>query len=154
MKLETGEPSSNGGVSEVNLGLIITTSSGDRLAKKSVLVVEDSGVIRSILTKALRDIGMDVHEAKDGVEAVEIHKGLNPDLTIMDLIMPKMGGLDAMVQIRETSPDAKFIVLTSSARRDEVVTAKTLNLVDYVIKPVQMGDFVIKVKSGLGIGDD
>jgi len=63
----------------------------------------------------------------------------------MDLIMPEMGGLEAIIEIRRKNPNAKFVVLSSTSRTDEVVTAQTLNVLEYMIKPVKMADFVKKV---------
>jgi len=101
-----------------------------------ILLVDDSALIRKLLRKTLENEGFQIEEAKDGAEAVQIHKSFQPDLTIMDMVMPVMGGLDSIVDIRESTPDAKFIVLTSTSRKDEIITAKTLGVLKYVIKPV------------------
>jgi len=53
----------------------------------------------------------------------------------MDINMPVMGGLDAITQIRSFAPTAKFVILSSSSRKDEVVTAQTLDVSSYVTKP-------------------
>ena len=102
---------------------------------KRILVVEDSGVVRALLCSVLQKAGFDVRQAEDGMMAVEVHQEFNPHVTIMDLVMPRLGGLDAMLAIREHSPQARFIVLTSSARKDEVVTAKTIGVSAYLAKP-------------------
>ncbi len=60
----------------------------------------------------------------------------------MDLVMPEMGGLDSILSIRETNPDANFIILTSSARKDEVVTAKTIGVSAYIIKPFKPEELI------------
>lgn len=109
---------------------------------KRVLVVDDSAVIRSIVAKALKDAGYTVEQAEDGLVAIEKYKATHPHVTIMDLNMPNMGGLEAMQHIRAMDKDAKFIVLTSTARRDEELIARTLNVSAYVIKPVQMKDLL------------
>jgi CheY-like chemotaxis protein/CheY-specific phosphatase CheX len=101
-----------------------------------ILLVDDSALIRKLLRKTLENEGFQIEEAKDGAEAVQIHKSFQPDLTIMDMVMPVMGGLDSIVEIRESTPDAKFIVLTSTSRKDEIITAKTLGVLKYVIKPI------------------
>ncbi len=103
---------------------------------RRLLVVEDSRTFRFALVKALVGADYDVAEAGDGKEAVEMYQIFRPRLVIMDLVMPKMGGLDAMMAIRELDHKAKFVVLTSSSRRDEVVTAQTLGVLNYLIKPV------------------
>jgi two-component system chemotaxis response regulator CheY len=121
---------------------------------KRILVVEDSAMMRKYITRALENSGYETEQAEDGMEAVAKYKTFNPDLTIMDLIMPKMGGLDAIVEIQESDPKAKFIVFTSTSRRDEVVTAKSLNVISYLVKPLKIEDLMVKVKEALEqIGD-
>jgi two-component system chemotaxis response regulator CheY len=126
----------------LDLSLMVTFS---KLINKRILVVDDSKVIRSILTKALKKYGYIVEEAKDGKEATVQYRNFKPDLTIMDLVMPQMGGLDAIIKIKESDPNANFVVLTSSSKKDEVVTAKTLNVLDYIIKPLKMEEFLEKI---------
>jgi two-component system chemotaxis response regulator CheY len=116
---------------------------------KRVLVVDDSGVIRGILAKALKEAGYTVELAEDGRAALEKYQVIQPHLTIMDLNMPKMGGLEAMQRIRALDKDARFIVLTSTARRDEELIARTLKVCAYLIKPVQMQDFLPVVEKAL-----
>jgi two-component system chemotaxis response regulator CheY len=117
---------------------------------RRVLVVDDSSVIRGILAKALIEDGFTVETAEDGQVATDTYQTFRPDLTIMDLSMPNVGGLEAMQQIRRLDQHAKFIVLTSTARRDEELIAKSLNVSSYVIKPVQIKEFVTIVKEALG----
>ena len=120
-----------------------------QMAGRRIMVVDDSMVIRGIISKALQEAGFTTEEAEDGLVATEKYKKFKPHLTIMDLNMPNLGGLDAIIQIREADPEARFIMLTTSARKDEVVTAKTLNVANYVIKPVQMKDFLPVVRRAL-----
>ena len=101
-----------------------------------ILLVDDSALIRKLLRKTFENEGFQIEEAKDGAEAVQVHKSFQPDLTIMDMVMPVMGGLDSIVDIRESTPDAKFIILTSTSRKDEIITAKTLGVLKYIIKPI------------------
>jgi CheY-like chemotaxis protein len=111
-----------------------------------ILVVDDSAIMRTIFKKVLEEAGFTIEVANDGLEAIEKHAAFQPDLTIMDLNMPNMGGLDAISGIRETTPEAKFVILTSSSRRDEVVAAITLNVNDYLIKPVKPDELLQRVK--------
>lgn len=114
--------------------------------QKRILVVDDSAVMRGIAAKTLEKSGFKVEQAKDGQEAIEKYEIFKPDLTIMDLVMPKMGGLDAIIEIRESDPEAKFVMFTSSSKKDEVVAAKTLNVLSYIIKPLNLDDFSLKIK--------
>ena len=80
-----------------------------------VLVVEDHAVVREGLCSLLTArYGVEVvGQAADGLEAVEKAKSLTPDVILMDLAMPRMTGLEAILKIRETDPDARILVLTS-----------------------------------------
>jgi CheY-like chemotaxis protein len=114
----------------------------NKLLNKRILVVDDSSVIRGILAKAIKQRKAEVEVADDGLAAIEKYQAFRPDLTIMDINMPRMGGLDSIVKIREFDPKAKFVILSSSSRKDEIITAKTLNVTSYVIKPLKMDEFL------------
>jgi CheY-like chemotaxis protein len=107
----------------------------NKLKDKRIMVVDDSRMVRGILEKALKQRDVLVELAENGMEAVEKFRTFKPDLTVMDINMPVMDGLDAIIQIRNVEPAAKFIILSSSSRKDEVVTAQTLDVCSYVIKP-------------------
>jgi two-component system chemotaxis response regulator CheY len=112
------------------------TASPD-LGSQKILVVDDSKLIRNIMTEVLEKVGFEVAQAQNGVEAIALYESFKPDVTVMDLNMPELGGMDAIKAIREKDPPARFIILTSSARRDEVLTAKTLGVSSYLLKPFQ-----------------
>lgn len=133
-------------VSHIVLRVTFARPPGSETEPCRILVVDDSMLIRKLLNKALTEAGYAVEEAADGQLAVDKYKSFKPDLTIMDLIMPKMGGLDAVVEIREANPKAKVIILSSTARKDEIVTAKTLGILNYIVKPVRFPDFLDLVK--------
>jgi CheY-like chemotaxis protein len=82
-----------------------------------ILSVDDHPLLRSGIA-ALVDTQPDmqmVGEASNGNEAVQLHRQLNPDVTLMDLQMPDMSGLDAIISIRTEKPSARSIVLTTYA---------------------------------------
>jgi DNA-binding NarL/FixJ family response regulator len=82
-----------------------------------ILAVDDHPLLRSGIA-ALVDTQPDmqmVGEASNGNEAVQLHRELNPDVTLMDLQMPDMSGLDAIISIRTEQPSARIIVLTTYA---------------------------------------
>lgn len=117
--------------------------------RRRILVVDDSGIIRGILAKTLIEAGFAVEVAEDGLAAMDKYQTFRPHLTIMDLNMPNLGGLEAMQEISQMDRQAKFIVLASTARRDEELIARTLNVLSYVVKPVQMHEFLSIVKEAL-----
>ena len=107
------------------------------LKGKKILIVDDSRMIRMILRQEFEKQSCLVIEAADGQEGVEKFNEEQPDLTIMDLVMPKMNGLDAIGRIRKMTPEAKVIVLTSTSKKSEVLSAASLGIRGYVKKPIK-----------------
>lgn len=130
----------------VILNVAYTRSEGEQKEAKRILVADDSAMMRNVFTNALKGVGFVVEQARDGLDAVEKHGEFHPDLTVMDLTMPRMGGLDAILKIREADPNARFLVVTATSRRDEVVTAQSLSLEGYVVKGAGVEDFISKVQ--------
>lgn len=122
----------------------------NKLQGRRILVVDDSHMIRGILSKLLTENQVIVETAGDGQEAIEKHQAFHPDLTIMDINMPKLDGLEAIVQIQALDPKAKYVILSSSSRDDEVVTAKMLQVCSYIIKPFKPADFLSVIAKALG----
>jgi CheY-like chemotaxis protein len=81
----------------------------------TILIVDDDADIRDALSEALRAEGFDVHEAKNGVEALDgiaIHQ---PDLVLLDLMMPEMNGWEVLRTLRESGDDVPVVVLSALA---------------------------------------
>jgi CheY-like chemotaxis protein len=140
-------------VSHVVLRVTFTESPQQPTPRHRILIVDDSSLIRKVIKRGLDAAGYINAEANDGLEAVRKHKDFDPELTIMDLVMPELGGLEAIIQIQQGKPEAKFIVLTfltSASRTDEIVTAKTLGVRNYFLKPLKMPDLVETIRKILG----
>jgi CheY-like chemotaxis protein/CheY-specific phosphatase CheX len=116
------------------------------LQGKRILVVDDSSLIRNMLARALKNEGISVSLAEDGEVAAQMHRTMHPDLTIMDLVMPKLGGLETIAKIRQFDAKSRFIVLTSSSRKDQVVSAKNLHVDRYLLKPVKIPELMAAVR--------
>lgn len=138
-------------ISQISIHLSITENVKQLEDGKKILVVDDSKMIRSILASVLEKVGFEVAQAVDGKEAVITHASFKPDLTIMDLVMPNMGGLDAIINIQAHTPEAMFIILTSTSRTDEVVTASTLGVKKFLLKPLKMDQFMDAVRNILDV---
>jgi len=101
-----------------------------------VLIVDDHAVVREGL-RALIDVdpGMELAgEAKDGVEAIEKAHSLQPDVILLDLVMPNKGGIEAISEIKEQNPGARILVLTSFAEDDKVFPAIKAGALGYLLK--------------------
>ena len=91
---------------------------------RKILLVDDSLVARKILRKCLADEqGYEVHEACDGLEGVRKYSEIKPDITLMDLTMPVMGGLEALAEIKKLCEDAIVIVQTADIQVKSVFLA-------------------------------
>lgn len=105
-------------------------------SKIRILVVDDHPVLRDGVAAILEnqtDMTM-VGEARNGSEAVEIFRALRPDVTLMDLQMPGMNGVDAISAIRSEHPGARIIVLTTYAGDAQAVRALKAGAVGYLLK--------------------
>jgi DNA-binding NarL/FixJ family response regulator len=104
--------------------------------KIRVLVVDDHPVLRDGVAAILEnqtDMTM-VGEARDGSEAIERFRALRPDVTLMDLQMPGMNGVDAITAIRAEHPGARIIVLTTYAGDAQAVRALKAGATGYLLK--------------------
>ncbi|MEO0648841.1 MAG: response regulator transcription factor [Cyanobacteria bacterium J06650_10] len=88
-----------------------------------------------------------IAEAKDGVEAVELYTHLQPDITLMDLRMPNMEGVDAIAHIREFNPHAKIIILTTYDTDEDIYRGLQAGARGYILKDADFEDLVDAVRT-------
>jgi len=112
------------------------------MKKKTVLIVDDAIFMRTILRKLFeRDGRCDViGEAANGYEAIEKAKLLLPDIITMDIIMPDLDGLEAIMTIKNVSPKSMIVMMTSVANYQMIDKAKALGAYDYLPKPIDGDD--------------
>lgn len=109
-----------------------------------VMIVDDHAIVREGLTMLLSeeaDIEV-VGEARDGVDALTKIGHLQPDVVLMDLVMPNMDGIAATTQIRQKYPDCQVLVLTSFAEDQRVPDAIQAGAVGYLLKDVLKVDLL------------
>ncbi len=120
----------------------------------SIIIVEDFKLTRVGLRCALNanpDLEV-IAECEDAVEGIKQIQNLKPDVVLMDLGLPMMNGIEAMVKIREFSSDVKIIALTSHDREEEVVAALSSGANAYCLKdidPVKLADVIRDVSNGV-----
>ena len=104
--------------------------------KIKVMVVDDHSITRDGLQVLLEQAGEFevIGQAGDGVEAVRIAPKLNPDVIIMDVMMPKKDGVDACREVMEALPDTKVLILTAATNEDAVIEAVAAGATGYLQK--------------------
>ena len=116
--------------------------------RQRILLADDEASIRRILETRLKMAGYDVYTAQDGEEAVNAFNKYNPDLVVLDVMMPKMDGYGVTREIRRTS-DVPIIILTALGDVSERITGLELGADDYVIKPFSPKELEARVKAVL-----
>lgn len=107
---------------------------------KRLLIVDDSEITRALLRTLLRNEDYDVvGEAGDGQQAIDIAQRLKPDIVCLDVDMPKMGGLEALGELRRLLPQTAVLMVTAHAERETVQTAIANGAVGYIVKPFNAG---------------
>ncbi len=120
----------------------------------TIVIVEDFKLTRVGLRCALNanpDMKV-VAECEDAIEGIKQIQKLKPDVVLMDLGLPMMNGIEAMVKIREFTSDAKIIALTSHDREEEVVSALSSGANAYCLKdidPAKLADVIRDVSNGV-----
>ena len=127
----------------------------------SILVVDDEPSFREGLRQALKQEGFIVHLAADGEEALEMWRAHRPDLVLLDVMLPRMSGIDVCREIRSVDDTPVIMV---SARNEEIdaVVALEVGADDYVAKPYRVRELVARMRTVLrrasaaapGVGDD
>ncbi len=104
----------------------------------SVLVCDDAIFMRTMISDILSQAGYEVvGEAETGAQAVDRFKELNPDLVTMDIVMPGMGGIDAVREILKIAPSAKILMCSAMGQQALVIEAIQAGAKDFVVKPFQ-----------------
>jgi CheY-like chemotaxis protein len=107
-----------------------------------VLVVDDEADLLEIVSDRLQAEGYAVLTARDGVEALERARAARPGCIILDLKMPRLSGLDALVELRRAAPDARVIVLTGSPNRPLAEACRARGADEFLLKPFDPGELL------------
>jgi len=114
-----------------------------------ILVVDDHTVVRQGLVALLNTVPdlTVVAEASDGVQAVDAHRRHRPDVTLMDLRLPKLAGADAISVIRQESPGARIIVLTTFDGDEDIYRALQAGAKGYLLKGTDADELTAAIRS-------
>lgn len=116
--------------------------------KIRILIVDDHAVVRKGIRALLateEDLEV-IGEAVDGQQAVSIYGDLNPDLLLLDLIMPKVNGIEVIKKIKGDHPAAKILVLTSFAADDQVFPAIKAGALGYLLKDTEPEELINAIR--------
>lgn len=117
-------------------------------AGRKILIVDDEVRMRRVIADYLRIKGYETAEAADGVEALEKFSAENPDLVLLDVMMPRMDGLEVCRRIRKAG-NTPVMMLTAKGETFDKVLGLELGADDYVVKPFDAKEVVARVKAVL-----
>ncbi len=114
--------------------------------QKRILVVDDYPQLRCIIREALESDGnYEVNEAGNGLEALDLLQEKNYDMVISDVMMPEMGGIDLLKNIKEVQPNAATILITAYPAVETTVAAIKRGAIDFLKKPFSIDELLFKV---------
>jgi len=114
-----------------------------------ILVVDDHAIVRKGLVALLNTVeGLSVvGEASDGEQAILAHRNYKPDITLMDLRLPKIGGADAIARIRQENPAARIIVLTTFDGDEDIFRALQAGAKGYLLKGMDAAELTDAIRA-------
>lgn len=120
---------------------------------KKVLIIEDDGALRTTLASALESEGFLALMASDGADGLNKACSDGPDLVVLDLVLPSMGGLEVCRRLREKGNGVPIIMLTGRKREEiDKVLGLELGADDYMLKPFGVREFIARVRAVLRRG--
>lgn len=116
-----------------------------------ILVVDDNPDVRLALATILEDAGHEVIEAEDGEQVFDIVLEENVDLVMLDVMMPRVSGFDALAAVKADTRTAQtpVIMVTAKGRPEDMAMARSLGAVEYITKPWADGDVELRVEWAL-----
>ncbi len=101
-----------------------------------VMVVDDSRTSRRILKGVLQELGYEVcGEAKNGEEAFQMYGECNPDIVTMDITMPVLNGVEALLLLKKKYPDCKVIMVSAAGQKHIMLDAIKAGASEFILKP-------------------
>lgn len=125
--------------------------SGNRFADVRVIVVDDNDTTRAMLRAILRAEGIEVvGEAKDGTSGLAMIRKLQPNLVCLDVMMPDVGGIEILTQVKAEQPGTRVLMITGSTDRETVQAAVQGGANGYLVKPFNGAKVIAAVEKSLG----
>ncbi|NOQ67982.1 response regulator [Patescibacteria group bacterium] len=122
--------------------------------KKKILVIEDEATLQKALNDVLAQEGYDVLNALDGMLGLDLALKENPDLILLDIILPKMDGFEVLKKLKEKDSQIPVVILTNLSDINDIQKALDLGATTYLVKAdFHLDDVLKKVKETLGTGN-
>lgn len=124
------------------------------MSQKKILVVEDDRFLRRACEASLRQRGFAVLVAVDGEEGLRVARDEQPDLILLDMLMPRMDGLAMLRSLRDAEPTRAIpvLILSNSSRQSDIDELRALGIADYLVKAnlslQELGDRVTRLLGG------
>lgn len=115
--------------------------------KKSVLLVEDDETLLLGLTDNFRARGYDVHTVTDGQAAIDQTTEVEPDVVVLDIMIPRVNGFEVCRQLRESGNGTPIIMLTAKGQEDDIIRGLEIGADDYITKPFSIGELMARVQA-------
>lgn len=115
------------------------------MTKIKLLVVDDAPFVLKALRDTLESHGYEVHEASNGEEAIVRYIEVNPDVVLMDILMPKMDGISAIRNIVNNDPDAKIIAVTAVGKSGLEAECVKAGASSFILKPFKTKDLLMTI---------
>ena len=112
----------------------------------SVLIVDDEEELAATIAERLEIRGIRTQTASDGDSALSLIKIKSPDVVVLDLMMPGMGGLEILKQINLLNLNIPVILLTGYGSKERSIEGMNLGAFDYVMKPCNLDDMIVKIQ--------
>jgi two-component system alkaline phosphatase synthesis response regulator PhoP len=116
---------------------------------KNVLIIEDDQDIIDLIEIHLKDLGIELDNALDGESGLEKVLAVNYNLIILDLMLPKLDGIEVCKRIRELNKSVPILMLTSKSEEMDKILGLELGANDYVTKPFSIRELMARIKSNL-----
>lgn len=113
-----------------------------------VLVVDDDLSLQTALELFLTGIGHEVFKASDGLQALELTRALNPEIIILDIMMPRMNGLEVCKKIKEES-SIPIIIISAKDQEEDRITGLEVGADDYLTKPFNLKELELRINARL-----
>ena len=118
------------------------------MAKKVLIVDDEERVVQSI-AGVLEDEGFRVARAKSGEEAIKVFQQEEPDITLLDIWMPGMDGIEVLKRLKWISPDCQVIMISGHATISTAMTAVKLGAFDFIEKPLSLDTLLMTIHRAL-----